>query len=314
MSNSINTDHQNGRPNNEDNNVKRNQENSDNGQENIINNGDSQVNRRHVIYQDNIQNNPIEFNNNEIHGDLETSIDLTEYTKCALDGIDVYTFDEETPSTDSNFVITRSTGNEAAPSSSEGDGHENGDIVHIEESFDQISAVQLEPSVKSNSSSSLVEINEERISIRSKSSDDNDMEHIEKITTYAIIETKKEIKKDEISSPQNDNNNRRVSNNDIVIVDKLSQIEDNEESDNESTTLLENTQKMEITKNINDQVNTKNAHENEKALSFIAKTLLYLPKLDIRRKDGEGKKSDTATNDSPNDCENTGKCPCCTIL
>uniref|UniRef100_A0A0N5B8A3 Uncharacterized protein n=1 Tax=Strongyloides papillosus TaxID=174720 RepID=A0A0N5B8A3_STREA len=317
--------------------------NEENNQHNIVDrqsqeNSNAQSNQaqRHVIYQDNLSN-VLEFNNNEINGDLETSIDLTDYAKyIPEDGSNQLLTSNIIVSHSDTAFVDISTEEEIAPASSE-ISEVLSDInvvmnldtesssIHANnrtESFDELTPDLLDEIRGGNplqnnrsGSSSLVEINEENMSIRSKSSDGNEIENIEKITTYAIIETKKvEIgkRKDKVIQPNVCDKN--VVNNDIVVIDKLSQLELSD--DDESTTLLENHSKNNIN-NMTDHHENK-LKENDKNLDVVGQTLLYLPKIDMSKSGGtenqENINKSTKYTYSPKKCEKSGKCSCCTIM
>lgn len=298
-------------------------------------NGNAQSNQaqRHVIYQDNLSN-VLEFNNNEINGDLETSIDLTDYAKyIPEDGNNQLAISDTMLNIGDITFLEIPTEVEIVPASSEiNEIPSDINIIvnsNIEssgintnnniETFDEFSPELLDEFRagyrgrlnKSESSSSLVEISDENISIRSKLSDDNEIENIEKITTYAIIETKKlENKKEKNNSIQTITHDKNIVNNDIVVIDKLSQLELSD--DNESAILLENHSK-----------NNENYHKNkenvdDKNVNLVGQALLYLPKIDTTKSGGveirEDNNTSTKYTNSLKECEKSGKCSCCTIL
>uniref|UniRef100_A0A0K0FYC3 Uncharacterized protein n=1 Tax=Strongyloides venezuelensis TaxID=75913 RepID=A0A0K0FYC3_STRVS len=303
--------------------------NEENDQHNIVDrqsqeNSNAQSNQaqRHVIYQDNLSN-VLEFNNNEINGDLETSIDLTDYAKyIPEDGSNQLLTSNIIVSHSDTAFVDISTEEGIAPASSEiSEVFSDVNVVmnldtesssihanNRTESFDELTPDLLDE-IRG------VEINEENMSIRSKSSDGNEIENIEKITTYAIIETKKEEigkRKDKVIQPNVCDKN--VVNNDIVVIDKLSQLELSD--DDESTTLLENHSKNNLN-NMNNHHENK-LKENDKNLDVVGQTLLYLPKIDMSKSGGtenqENINKTTKYTYSPKECEKSGKCSCCTIM
>ncbi|CEF68768.1 Kinesin-73 [Strongyloides ratti] len=306
-------------------------------QDNI--NAQSNQAHRHVIYQDNLSN-VLEFNNNEINGDLETSIDLSDYAKYVPeDGsnqLSINNINHMPPNSDITFVEIP-TETDIVPVSSDGNEvpsdinsviNYNAELININsnnrtESFDELTPEMLDEVREeyrircniSESSSSLVEISDENISVHSKLSDDNGIDNIEKITTYAIIETKKVENKEEKNNViLTSTSDKSIMNNDIVVIDKLSQLELND--DNESTILLENHSKN----NLNNENDHKNMEKiDDKNFSLVRKTILFLPKIDKTKLRGNEKQDDNnkttaKCNNSLEECENSSTCTCCTIL